>query len=179
MLLVKSELFSELNTIAGVRGALQGAIKLEHSTIPAYLYALYSLKPGENQRIADLLTSIVQEEMLHMSLACNVLNAIGGEPIPFDESAVWPVLDNPKETSYPAKSKARHACDTFNYTYTSLLKALNITFNGQPDNLGTAIGLMESLRQQAIDMMSGIVLETGPNQGRNAGPSFEYQPTNP
>jgi hypothetical protein len=165
MLLVKSELFSELNTIAGVRGALQGAIKLEHSTIPAYLYALYSLKPGENQRIADLLTSIVQEEMR--------------EPIPFDESAVWPVLDNPKETSYPAKSKARHACDTFNYTYTSLLKALNITFNGQPDNLGTAIGLMESLRQQAIDMMSGIVLETGPNQGRNAGPSFEYQPTNP
>jgi hypothetical protein len=30
--------------------------------------------------IRQILTSIFQEEMLHMSIACNLLNAIGGKP---------------------------------------------------------------------------------------------------
>lgn len=59
---------------------LQIAIELEHSTIPPYLYALYSIKDGCNREIATLMRSIIKEEMLHMSLACNVLNAIGGAP---------------------------------------------------------------------------------------------------
>lgn len=68
-------------SIESIRLRLQHAIKLEHATIPAYLTALYSLKPGTNQDVAQILQSIVIEEMTHMALAANVLNAVGGQPI--------------------------------------------------------------------------------------------------
>jgi hypothetical protein len=78
---LKAELFSDLNgTVEGLRRALQNAIELEHATIPTYLYALYSIKPLANPEIARLIKSIVLEEMLHMSLDCNILNAVGGTP---------------------------------------------------------------------------------------------------
>lgn len=59
---------------------LQSAIELEHSTIPPYLTALYSLKPGTNTAVAGIITSIVREEMLHMTIAANLLIALGGKP---------------------------------------------------------------------------------------------------
>lgn len=59
---------------------LQNAIKLEHSTIPPYIAALFSLKPGANQSIAALIRSIVIQEMQHMTIASNILIAIGGRP---------------------------------------------------------------------------------------------------
>ena len=59
---------------------LQNAIELEHSTIPPYLTAMFSLKPGTNDEIARLIRSIVQEEMLHMTIVGNILIAIGGHP---------------------------------------------------------------------------------------------------
>ncbi|HEV3047312.1 MAG TPA: ferritin-like protein [Solirubrobacteraceae bacterium] len=344
MLLIKAELAQNLDTPEGVQLALQTAIELEHSTIPPYLYALYSLTPGSNAEIAELVGSVVAEEMAHMALACNILNAVLGEPvidkpgflplypgplpgtveeglsvglepfslellsltfmvieqpedrppvlsaaaakepltigrfyemirealealggdiftgkpgyqvhggialpevkaverledavlaihtiveqgegtstdpfgdeahdelahyfrfaeivkgrkyvqvelqtpcqkvcwayegeaIPFDASKVYPVVANPKAQLYPEGSAARHACDTFNYTYTSLLNALHETFNGKPTVLNTAVGLMESLNEQAQEMMK-MKLESG----LHVGPSFEYRPTNP
>jgi hypothetical protein len=60
--------------------ALQMAIELEHSTIPPYLTALYSIKPNANREAAALIRSVVVEEMLHMALACNILISIGGSP---------------------------------------------------------------------------------------------------
>jgi hypothetical protein len=334
-------------TLPGVRRALQQAIELEHATLPTYLYALYSIKPDTNQQIASLVLSVVMEEMLHMALACNILNAVGGHPvidkpdfippypgplpggvesglqvplspfslnlvkevfevieepeeplqfplksfaliaqspltigqfyarikqsiidlskkeniftgnpsyqlthgfpsseliavhdvvtassaidtiveqgegthtspldsqhelahfyryeeivkgwelvpnptpppdfhyagasIPFDEDGVYPVITNPRVFGYAPGSAAAINNDTFNYTYTSLLKTLHAVFNGQPSQLIAAIGLMESLKQMAFAMMSAI--PAGPAKpGFNAGPSFEYAPTNP
>ena len=63
-----------------LRAALQTAIELEHSTIPPYLCALYSIRAGSNVEVASLIESVVMEEMLHIVLAANVLNAIGGAP---------------------------------------------------------------------------------------------------
>jgi Ferritin-like len=351
MLLMKPELLADLDSIEGVRASVQGAIELEHSTIPPYLYALYSLG-SDNKEIAGLIGSIVFEEMLHFTIAANLLNAIHGQPridhpdfiptypgplpgsveseltvhlerfsqehtkntfmvieqpdeavviappsqahamatvpehpvtigeyyarilqalkdlsgpdkpliftgdhklqvvwdfpawevspitdlasagtainfiaeqgegtthspmvdlggegelahyyrfaeivmakkivadphaksgwsyggdqIPFDPLKVTPVVADPKASSYPAGSAARYGCDTFNYTYTSLLKVLHETFNGNPSRLGTAIGMMESLKEQALTLMT---IDSG--LGGKAGPSFEYQPTNP
>ena len=48
---------------------LQGAIELEHSTIPPYLSALYSIKKGANREAAAIIRSVVIEEMLHMTIA--------------------------------------------------------------------------------------------------------------
>lgn len=70
----------EAPTIKGVCRALQQAIELEHATVPVYLYALYSLDLRKNAAVASILESVVLEEMLHMTLACNVLNALGGAP---------------------------------------------------------------------------------------------------
>jgi hypothetical protein len=67
-------------TQADARAALQYAIEIEHATIPPYLTALYSLIPGKNDAIYDLLSGIVVQEMQHMALAANMLNAIGGAP---------------------------------------------------------------------------------------------------
>jgi hypothetical protein len=63
-----------------LRDALQTAITLELSTIPPYLCALYSIHEGRNTEAAGLIESVVMEEMLHVVLAANVLNAIGGSP---------------------------------------------------------------------------------------------------
>lgn len=329
-----------------IMDALQQAIELEHSTLPLYLYALYSLDGAKNPDIVEIVQSVAIEEMLHLTLAANVLNALGGSPVldsptfipkypgplpggvdkgkqfqlspfttdqleafleierpekpsdfpvraralavdgadadddkpitigqfynqiideinttlsdsdfthnqsyqigpdqmdhcvvvkdkasavealtiiidqgegtganpheifgtdwahyyryqqiqkgkklvaapgqdpPFtfsgdtivlDTSGVYPVPVNPKASNYtPAQVRANNA---FNYTYTSLLKSLHDTLNGQPDLLDTAIGLMMSLKQQAKDMMSG-----GADGKTFTGPTFEYLPTLP
>lgn len=59
---------------------MQNAIELEHATIPPYLTAIFSLKPGTNTEIADVIHSVVIEEMLHMTISSNILNALGGSP---------------------------------------------------------------------------------------------------
>jgi hypothetical protein len=344
MITLRPELFT-LDSVEDVQTALQNAVKLEHSTIPPYLYAIFSLqpdpdpvdpKPNPNAEIQALISTVVAEEMAHMALACNVLNAIGGspvidcpkfvptypgplpggvddqlvvplapfsidlvksvfmcieepeftpvalvqtagqtigafyeailaqieqagpgiftgnhalqvtgapavpevipvydvdgartaintiveqgegtstspldlegqyahyyrfgeianghqlvhvddpppggkpyvytgDPIPFDPNAVLPLKENPKRTDYADGSQARRICDGFNYTYTTLLKSLHSTFNGQPAGLGAAVGLMESMWEQALHL---VQLESGDGKTR-AGPTFEWQP---
>jgi hypothetical protein len=69
-----------IKTVESLRSHLQTAIELEHATIPPYLCALYSIKDGSNRAAAHIIKSVVIEEMLHMILAANMLNAIGGAP---------------------------------------------------------------------------------------------------
>jgi hypothetical protein len=316
-----------------MQDALQYAIELEHATIPPYLTALYSLKSGTNDVIARLIKGIIFQEMQHMTLAANMLNAIGGEPavdrpafipqypgglpfhigdrnghrfevplkafsldvvenvfmrieepdkpiefpvgtalfalareqfrtigefyrsvrnslkaewfdgdparqvkaivmpvltladaqaaidliveegegtttsplggtqlahyyrfaeifhqrtlvpdttvpegfsysgqpIPFDSTGVLPIVESPKSDLYPPGSKLRVESDLFNQIYSDLLRALHITFNGQPDNLDTAIGVMFDLKLQAIKLM---VMPIG--NGTNAAPCYEF-----
>ena len=331
MLLVRA---MPLDTVEHAREALQYAIELEHATIPPYLTALYSLKPGTNQAIAQLIKSIVFQEMQHMTLAANILNAIGGEPdvdnkdfvpsypgglpfhigdrngqtfevplkafsldvvetvfmrieepdepivfptgtrmralqeqfrtigdfyralrarlkaewftgdrarqvtgivdpvytladaqkaidtiieqgegtttsplagpgtqlahyyrfaeifhqrtlvpdssvkegysytgapIRFDPAGVWPIVTNPHSGLYPPASIQRAESDVFNQIYSNLLRALHTTFNGHPDFLDTAIGLMFDLKLQALKLMS---IPIGPDT--TAAPCYEY-----
>lgn len=71
----------KIETIADLKNALQTAIELEHSTIPPYLTANWTLFNTGNDQIAKLIGSVVNEEMLHLSIASNILNAIGGSPV--------------------------------------------------------------------------------------------------
>lgn len=59
---------------------LQTAIELEHSTIPPYLAAMFTINENTNYDAYYAIRSVVMEEMLHMTLACNVMNAVGGSP---------------------------------------------------------------------------------------------------
>lgn len=336
MIELKPELVHALDTPDGLQTALLNAIKLEHATIPVYLYALYSIVPGSNAAAAAIVRSVVLEEMAHMALACNILNAIGGapvidepsfipsyprplpggvegglevgltafspdvvekvfmsieepedpieipaelaevdrvtigqfyraiataietagpgpfkdghhqvelhlgdtdvkkvdsvesalaaitliveqgegtstspldlehevahyyrfgeiyhghmlvpdanptgfaykgDPVPFDSAGVQPVASNPKASDYKEGTRARRMCDNFNYTYTCVLKALDATFNGKPDQLEKAIGAMESCRQQALDLTALTLPD-----GKHAAPTFEFLPVNP
>ncbi len=64
------------------------AIRVELTTVPLYLYAMYSIA-DQSSEPARLLRSIVVEEMLHAVLASNVLLAVGGAPR-FDSSDYVP-----------------------------------------------------------------------------------------
>ena len=315
---------------------LQNAIELEHSTIPPYLTALFSLKPGSNDEIARLIHSIVVEEMLHMTIASNILIAIKGhpainkpdfipkypghlpmsiggkdfivgleafskplvenifmkieepekpipvekpralavpdfatigefydalkrkltdfgdaifvvppsqqvlqwfdtarlfpivdvpsakrgidiivqegegtstdpfqspgdpahyykfgeiaagrkiipkpgggyiygvDPIPFDQAGVYPMKPNPKLTDFAPDSQARSRAEEFDLAYSSLLNALHTAFNGQPDRINVAIGLMYELKMIAVSLMQ---TPAGDGSKMTAGPTFEY-----
>ena len=69
-----------IKTIESLRRHLRTAIEIEHSTIPTYLCALYSINAVTNTFAYQTLQSVVMEEMLHMVLAANILNAVGGRP---------------------------------------------------------------------------------------------------
>ena len=69
-------------TLASLRDHLQYAIGLELTTIPAYLCSLFTLDQDSNSAAYETIQTVVMEEMLHMTLAANVLNAIGGVPSP-------------------------------------------------------------------------------------------------
>ncbi len=65
-----------IKNIDHLRQCLLTAMKLELSTIPPYLCGLYTIKEGSNVEAAALIRSVVVEEMLHMVLVANILNAI-------------------------------------------------------------------------------------------------------
>ncbi|MFI9202456.1 ferritin-like protein [Streptomyces sp. NPDC053048] len=73
---------------------LQAALTLEHLTIPPYLTAMYTLRAGTNRPAFYAVRGVVLEEMLHMTLVANLLNAVGGEPL---------VAHSRFVTGYPAK----------------------------------------------------------------------------
>ena len=64
-----------------LKTSLQEAIKLEFATIPPYLCALWSIKDTSDPVYQSISEHIAEEEMLHMGLACNLLVAIGGQPM--------------------------------------------------------------------------------------------------
>ena len=67
-------------TIGELRDELQDALQLELSTIPPYLTALYSIREGSNPEAARIIRSVVVEEMLHLVMVANLINALGGKP---------------------------------------------------------------------------------------------------
>lgn len=65
-----------------LKSMLQIAIEVEHATLPPYLTACWSIHGNSMyaQKARNLILSVIREEMLHMAMACNILNAIGGRP---------------------------------------------------------------------------------------------------
>ena len=70
----------KITTIGELHDYLYRGLQLEHATIPVYLTALYSLHPESNSDAWHILRVVAIEEMLHLTLAANVMNAVGGEP---------------------------------------------------------------------------------------------------
>ncbi len=68
-----------IDTPAELRAHLELAMQVELTTVPPYLYAMYSLV-DEDGEAAQLIRSVVAEEMLHAALMANLLVAVGGKP---------------------------------------------------------------------------------------------------
>ncbi|XP_078482977.1 uncharacterized protein LOC100180317 [Ciona intestinalis] len=67
-------------TVTHLKEILQMAIFVELYTIPPYVTAMFSLKRERFKEAYLILKGIATEEMLHMTLDANILNAIGGSP---------------------------------------------------------------------------------------------------
>lgn len=78
MIKLKQSFFDRLDAGGkdAVLGALSDALRLEFSTIPLYLYGMYSLDRTKNSSIARIIRTVVIEEMLHLALVCNIINAL-------------------------------------------------------------------------------------------------------
>ncbi|GAA0835701.1 ferritin-like protein [Streptosporangium amethystogenes subsp. fukuiense] len=70
----------KIGTLDSLREHLQWAIELEHATLPPYLTVLYSLDSERNPAAVEVVSGVFVEEMLHLALAANLLNAVGGTP---------------------------------------------------------------------------------------------------
>jgi hypothetical protein len=71
---------STINSRDELISYLDAALALEHATIPPYLTAYYSIQSTTNSDAAHIIRVVAVEEMLHLTLVANVLNAIGGSP---------------------------------------------------------------------------------------------------
>lgn len=75
------EIEPRIETVEVLRKKLQIAIRLEFCTIPAYLSGWLTIKDRETYwEVSDTLLRVVVAEMKHLSIACNVLTAVGGRP---------------------------------------------------------------------------------------------------
>jgi Ferritin-like len=93
------------------------------------------------------------------------------DPVPFNETQVLRLPDNPKTAHYPEGSNARSLSNDFNRLYTQVLKLLHQAFNGSPGRLGDAINLMTDL-----SMAGRTLTDVDLGNGMHAGPTFEYLP---
>lgn len=83
---------------------LKVAMKVELTTIPPYLHAMFSIEDvgdgTSNREPREAIRSVLVEEMLHLTLAANILSAVGGRAS-LDE-AMW-------VPSYPCQLFAKEA----------------------------------------------------------------------
>jgi hypothetical protein len=84
----------EHRSLGWLQRMLQIAIKLELATIPPYLCAYWSIDEDKPGYIKRRLQRIVNEEMRHLGLACNLLGAFHHSPDGISAD-VLPILNEP------------------------------------------------------------------------------------
>jgi hypothetical protein len=88
-----------IETLEDLRGHLALAVEVEMSTVPLYLFGLYSIVDQDSE-CARLIRSVVTEEMLHVVLVSNLLLAVGSEPR-FDLPTILPDYPSPLKHHRP------------------------------------------------------------------------------
>ena len=99
------------------------------------------------------------------------LYSFTGAPIPFDDSGVYPMMDDPCTGKLPPNTNASIYSRVFNEVYLQLLNRLDKTFNGDPEGFGDMVSIMWSLKIHAKLLMRSYF------KGRSvtAGPAWEYE----
>jgi len=84
MIRIRPEVSNQLKAgdAGAVTTALQVALELEFATIPPYLYAMWSLGSGSaNSAVSQIIKSVIHDEMRHLAMVANIINALGGTPV--------------------------------------------------------------------------------------------------
>lgn len=151
-----------------LRAHLQTAIEIEWSTIPPYLCALWSLGAVHNREAATCLRDVVMEEMLHLTLAANVLNALDGEPR-LDAPPTYPTTLPHSDGSFSVSLLpfCPEALDTFLAIERPALRDAP----PQPDRYHTIAQFYEAI-QEAIDRLDGLVWSR--DLSRQVRPNAQY-----
>ena len=107
----------QITDLAGLHRHLHAAMQLEHATIPPYLTALYSIKHGSNSEGFHSLRTVAVEEMLHLTLVGNLMNAVGGK-VNLTESGFVPLYpaylpDGETDFAVSCQKFSRQAIETF------------------------------------------------------------------
>ncbi|MGH8971833.1 MAG: ferritin-like domain-containing protein [Acidimicrobiia bacterium] len=114
-----------MESLAEVQEALQQAIEIELSTLPPYLYAAFTIKDSTYRAARERIHSIVADEMVHMALACNVLNAIGGTPQLALESVV-PNYPGPLPYDIGARPGEEFSVSLLPFSEAAIVQAIRI-----------------------------------------------------
>jgi hypothetical protein len=157
-----------IETVSQLQAYLQVAIRLEHATIPPYLTAAYTAKIESNKASIDAITAVAKEEMLHLTLAANLLNAVGGSPdllgADFVPSYPCPLPSGETDFQVSIESFSEQAIDTF----------LNIERPDEPDDSDRQVGCVHEFGDIAYVAKCDLRPET---RGTNRGllPSLKSQ----
>jgi len=98
MVFIKStalEDVSRATELKHVQDMLQNAVALELATLPTYLTGVFSIKPGTNEQAKALIQSVCYGEMLHLTLASNLLISIGGNPAIYNTGTTGLIFPTP------------------------------------------------------------------------------------
>jgi hypothetical protein len=125
-----------------------------HFTLPPYLCALYSLDVARNPEAYEVVASVLVEEMLHMTLTANLLNAVGGHPR----------LDSPRMLPGYPRCLPHGDCS---------FEVPLLRFSPEALDVFLKISSMYRLKVQAQALME-MPTEDGIT---TAGPTFEYVPS--
>ncbi|MCX4733360.1 ferritin-like domain-containing protein [Streptomyces sp. NBC_01363] len=93
-----------------------------------------------------------------------------GARVPFDAEGVHPVADDADTYALPAGSVARRDSEQCDESYTRALTSLHRVFNGHPEEMDDAVGLMYQMQVQAKKLLGIKVPDGG---GTVVGPSFQ------
>ncbi|KAK3740673.1 hypothetical protein QZH41_019042, partial [Actinostola sp. cb2023] len=142
----------------------------------SHYFLFYSIT--ENRQIVVLDPKSKQKgNMADYSKLCNGTYFFIGNKIPFDADGVWPMIPNPQMSKYKKDSRAYFLADQFNKAYTKLLKSLDYVFNGHPDKINDALGLMFSVQLHLKNLVGTPIHPDGdPDIGPNAGPTWDFVP---
>ena len=104
--------------------------------------------------------------------------AFAGASVPFDAYAVWDMDDDPKVEKYAPGSRSRELAAQFSHAYTALLKALHRTFDGDPEYLDTAMGMMQGLTPLAQQVLAEPAQWADPavTLNKQTGLCFQHMP---
>ena len=142
-----------IESVEDLRAHLGLAAQVELSTIPPYLFAMYSIKDQECDA-AKLIASVVVEEMLHMCLVTNLLLATGGEPdFGYDSIPEYPGLMSHHTPDLPLVLE-RCTRELVRETFMTIERPQ--TAGAPPeDDVYETLGQFYAALEQAVDVLDG------------------------